>query len=173
MKKQSPARDAALAAMLMALSVAIGFICKTYLTFGAVRVTFENLPVLIAGIAFGPVVGALVGIGSDVVSAVFSGFAVNPIITVGAAAIGACAGLLRLYFFKSNKYVPFLFTALISHAVGSMAIKSVGLYTLGFSLPMLWPRIPLYIGIAIAESYIIYILSKNKFVAKTFFGGKA
>ena len=32
-------------AMMTALCVVIGLVCKTYLTFGAIRITFENLPV--------------------------------------------------------------------------------------------------------------------------------
>ena len=171
-KSSSPARDSALAALLLALSVAIGYLCKSFLSFGAIRVTFENLPVLIAGIAFGPVVGALVGVGSDLVSCVFSGYSVNPLITVGAACVGACAGVFGRYVFKKISYPHLLCTALISHAVGSVAVKSVGLYTIGYAFPLLWPRLPLYIGIAAAESYIIYILSKNRVVRGVFFGGE-
>ena len=49
----------------MASAVVIGYICKMFLTFGAVRVTFENLPIMISGIFFGPLAGFMTGICSD------------------------------------------------------------------------------------------------------------
>ncbi|MBR4799424.1 MAG: folate family ECF transporter S component [Clostridia bacterium] len=165
MKKYFSARVIALCALMVALSVIIGWVCKTYLTFGAIRITFENLPVLLAGIAFGPAAGALVGAASDLVSAVASGYSVNPLITVGAACVGACAGLLANYVFKKRGFLSVFAIALIAHAVGSMLIKSVGLYLLGYAVPVLLLRIPLYLGIAAAESYIIYILLKNRQIA--------
>ena len=56
-----------LAAMLVAMSVIIGIFCKSVLNFGGglFRITFENLPIIISGIVFGPVVGGVVGVGSD------------------------------------------------------------------------------------------------------------
>ena len=55
------------ASMLVAMSVVIGIFCKTYLNFGMglFRVTFENLPILMAGILYGPVVGVAGAIVSD------------------------------------------------------------------------------------------------------------
>ncbi len=162
MKKYFSARVIALCALMVALSVIIGWVCKTYLTFGAIRITFENLPVLLAGIAFGPLAGGLVGAASDLVSCVASGYSVNPVITAGAACVGACAGLLSKCVFKRRGFFSILASALLSHAVGSMLVKSVGLYLLGYAVPVLLMRIPLYIGIAAAEAYLIYILLKNK-----------
>ena len=53
----------ALAAMLTAMSVVIGIFCKTVLNFadGLFRITFENLPIILGGIMFGPIIGALIG----------------------------------------------------------------------------------------------------------------
>ena len=53
-----------LAAMLTAMSVVIGIFCKNFLNFGGglFRITFENLPIILTGILFGPFVGAVVGV---------------------------------------------------------------------------------------------------------------
>ena len=79
-----------LAAMLTAMSVVIGIFCKNLLNFGdgLFRVTFENLPIIISGITFGPIVGALVGAGSDLLSYLLSTQVYPPklIVTAGAAA---------------------------------------------------------------------------------------
>ena len=64
-----------MAAMLTAMSVVIGIFCKSLLNFGGglFRITFENLPILMAGIMFGPVVGGVVGAATDILSYLLSG----------------------------------------------------------------------------------------------------
>ncbi|MBO5306039.1 MAG: ECF transporter S component, partial [Clostridia bacterium] len=60
----------AFSAILCAMSVVIGIFCKSYLNFGAglFRITFENLPIIVSGIFYGPVVGAILGIATDIIS---------------------------------------------------------------------------------------------------------
>lgn len=154
------------AAMLTSLSVVIGWVCKTYLTFGdgSVRVTFENTPVILAGIWLGPLMGGLVGICSDVVSALLSGYGINPIITLGAMSVGVVSGLIFKYMGNAKPIVKIPVLVYLAHCIGSVIIKSFGLYVYGYAV-LMWVRIPLYIGIALAESYIIYILYKNKGVS--------
>lgn len=152
-------------ALLCALSVAIGFLCKTYLTFGAIRITFENLPILMAGMYLGPFVGTLVGAVSDMLSCVLSGYGVNPVITLGAACVGAVSGIFFRHIIKRKGFLPTFVSALIAHAFGSMLIKSIGLYLYGHPIQVLLLRIPLYIGIALAESYLIYVITKNREIA--------
>ena len=85
-----------LAAMLVAMSVLIGIFCKNFLNFGGglFRITFENLPIILSGILYGPIVGCLVGVCSDFVSYIFSSqiFPPNLIVTVGAGAVGVVSG---------------------------------------------------------------------------------
>lgn len=152
-----------LAALMTALCVIIGLICKRLLTFGAIRVTFENIPVLLAGILLGPVYGAAVGAAADLISAPLSGFAPSPVITVGAASIGLTAGLFSQSIAKSKRFAWVFFSVMSAHFVGSVVIKTVGLYLMRiYAWQFLAMRIPLYLLIGIAESYIIYILLKHK-----------
>ena len=94
------------AAMLAAMGVVIGIFCKNFLNFGngLFRITLENFPVIIAGIAFGPVVGACVGAVADIISYMLStqSFAISPIVTLGAAMVGAVSGLVSHYVIKLN-----------------------------------------------------------------------
>ena len=149
-------------ALLTALCVVIGWVCKAYLTFGAIRITFENIPVLLSGILLGPLYGAAVGAASDVVSALLSGFGINPVITVGSAMIGAVSGLFSEYIMKKNGFVRVWSVSLFSHAIGSMMIKSFGLWMYDYAWQLLALRVPLYIVIGTAEAYIIYIMLKNR-----------
>ncbi len=160
------------AALMTAMSVIIGMFCKSYLTFGAIRITFDNLPVLISGIFLGPVYGLAVGAASDLITAPISG-SVNPLITVGAALIGLVSGVLGKVALNKKSYPWVLLAVLPSHIIGSMIVKSLGLwYFYGYTLPLILPRIPLYIAIGLIESYIIYILIKNPRFAKMFWGDK-
>ena len=94
-----------LSAMLVAMSVVIGIFCKTFLNFGGglFRITFENLPIILSGIMFGPITGALVGIAGDLVSYLLSPqiYPPNLIVTAGAAAAGLISGLSYRYLFKN------------------------------------------------------------------------
>ena len=150
------------AALLTALCVVIGWVCKAYLTFGAIRITFENLPVLLAGILLGPVYGAAVGAAADIISALLAGFGINPVITIGSASIGIIAGVMSRYAIKNKSFVRILLASLASHAIGSMIIKSFGLWMYDYAWQLLALRVPLYLVIGTAESYIIYILLKNR-----------
>lgn len=152
-----------LSALMTALCIIIGLVCKRFLTFGAIRITFENIPVLLAGIWLGPVCGAAVGMAADLISAPLSGFGINPVITLGAASIGAVSGIVFKYVFKRKiTFLSLMLSVLSAHTVGSMVVKSLGLYFMGYAWQLLAARIPLYIAIGLAESYIIYILLKNK-----------
>ena len=161
-------------ALMVAVCVVIGWICKSYFTFGTVRVTFDNFPLMLVGILLGPVWGAVVGIASDLVSCLMSGFAVNPIITLGAASVGLVSGLVSRYIIKGRKFAPLLLVSLLSHAVGSVVIKSIGLWTI-YRYPfyaVVGPRIPLYIVIAAVEAYFMYVILKNRRLNNTFGNGE-
>lgn len=154
--------------LLVSFSVAIGWICKTYLTFGAVRVTFENIPIILSGILFGPGVGCIVGVLSDAVSCIMSpNPALNPIISVGAALIGIIPGIISRYVIKKNRLICVPVSVFLAHIVGSMIVKSIGLHIFfGYGFEVLWMRIPLYLAISVGECAIIYSMLKNKYISE-------
>ena len=57
------------------------------------RISFENLPLLLAGYLFGPLAGGITGVCADLLGCLLRGYAVNPIITLGAGLVGVMAGL--------------------------------------------------------------------------------
>ena len=157
-----------MAAMLTAMSVVIGIFCKSMLNFGGglFRITFENLPILMSGIMFGPIVGGVVGAATDIISYFLSGqaYPLNLIVTVGATSIGLISGFFAKYVFKKNGYARIIFPSAIAHIIGSMIIKPIGLFTF-YSWAVLW-RIPLYFVIAPLEIAILCIMYKNTSVKK-------
>lgn len=150
--------------LMVALSVAIGWACKTYLTFGPIRITFENIPVILSGIVCGPFVGAVVAVFSDIVSCLMSpNPSLNPIITLGAASIGIISGVISRYIIKKGVFFKVSVSVFVSHIIGSMIIKSIGLYVFfHYEIPILLWRIPLYIAISLCETGIIYAIVKNR-----------
>ena len=162
-----------LSAMLTAMSVVIGIFCKTFLNFGVglFRVTFENLPILFAGLMFGPLVGGVVGAASDIVSYLMTpqAYPINIVVTIGAALMGIISGALSHYVFKKRGYARIIASSAFAHVVCSMIIKPIGLYSYYGAL-VLW-RIPLYLVIAPLEITLICIMYKNAAVRRVMDGG--
>ena len=167
-KRRSPVfysvRALTLSAMLTAMSVVIGIFCKNFLNFGGglFRITFENLPIIISGIAIGPITGALVGVASDIISYFLSNqiYPPNLVVTLGAAIIGCLSGILARYIPKSRAKLRIIASGAVSHFVGSIIVKSIGLFQF-YGYAVLW-RIPLYLIIATIEISLICALYKNK-----------
>ncbi len=156
------------AAMMTAISVVIGIFCKTYLNFamGLFRVTFENLPIIMTGIIYGPIVGGIVGAASDLVSYLFSAqvYPPNLIVTFGAMSIGIVSGIVAKFITRKKGSLQIIISGFSAHVIGSMIIKTVGLYQF-YGILVLW-RIPLYLVIAPIEIFIICILLKRRSLAR-------
>ena len=154
----------ALSSILCAMSVVIGIFCKTYLNFGTglFRITFENLPILISGIFYGPVIGAILGVATDLISYLLSPqtYPPNLIVTAGAMAVGLVSGLCSRFLIKRSGYPKIVVSGMLAHIVGSMILKPIGLFQFyGFAVLF---RIPLYLLIAPLEILLICLLYKNR-----------
>lgn len=158
------------AAMLAAISVVIGIFCKNFLNFGngLFRITLENFPIILSGLAFGPVVGACVGAVADIISFMLSTqtLAISPIVTLGAAAVGAVSGLMSHYVIKRDGNLRVVLSVASAHLAGSILIKSVGLFTY-YEWLVLW-RIPTYLVIGAIEAGLLCYLYKSPVFAKIF-----
>lgn len=156
------------AAMLGALSVVIGIFCKNFLNFGngLFRVTFENFPIILSGVLFGPAVGAAVGIVSDMVSYFLStqSFAISPIVTLGAACVGCTSGIVSHYIVKKKGYLKIIASTISAHLVGSIIVKTFGIYAyydLSYGMMMLY-RLPTYAIITALESFFLCLIFRHK-----------
>lgn len=149
--------------LFVALSIVLGKFLQIPIG-DSIRISFENLPLMMAGIFFGPFVGGAVGIGADLIGCLLKGYAINPIITLGAFSIGFLSGLFYMLISKKIRSNANIFLSIFpAHIIGSMIIKSIGLYAY-YHTPievLLW-RVPTYIAIAVLETVIITLLLKNK-----------
>ena len=115
-----------------------------------------------SGIFFGPIAGAIVGACADIIGCLVTGYSINPIITLGAISIGFISGMLFKTTSVDNLKWKLILSIGISHIVGSMVIKSIGLYIYyHYAISILILRVPLYIVIGSLETTIIYMLMQN------------
>ncbi len=156
----------AVAAMLTALSI----VCGKFLAIpvgNVLRFSFENLPVIFAGVVLGPFAGAIVGIVADLIGCIMVGYTINPIITVGMAAIGFLSGFIYKYTTKLPLFLRVLLSLSAAHILGSVIIKTFGLakfYAMPFITLLMWRSLN-YLIICTAEILILYFILKNKGVS--------
>ena len=157
------------AAILASISFLLGFLAKIIQGTGILRLTLENLPVVLAGIVFGPTVGAAVGIGADLISCISAGQAPLPLITVGAAAVGIVSGLLgKKVFLQKPRFLSVLLCEAAAQTVGSIVVKTAALSLLFPTIEgwMFALRVPIYLLIIAVESVLLYFLLRSPLVGR-------
>ena len=91
------------------------------------RFSIEAVPVVLAGMLFGPIPGALVGFAADLVGCLFSAYGYNPIFAVPPILYGVCGGLFR-YFLSAKPSLPRIFLTYLPPVVlGSILYQSFAL----------------------------------------------
>jgi ECF transporter S component (folate family) len=177
MKKEKKTRGANVPLRItvaLALLAAVSIICGKYLAIRGgdiLRFSFENLPIILASVVFGPWLGALVAVVADLVGCVLVGYTVNPLVTLGGAAIAIAAGLVYrgLAHTRVKKSTNLVISTAIGHLVGSVLIKTYGLAAF-YSMPlwelMLW-RLLNYAIVGVLEAVLIVILLSNRAVDRT------
>ncbi len=130
--------------IIMALLAALGAVFSAYLSielaptgFKTVEISLTPIPVMLAGILFGPLAGGIVGFVADT-AGFFMGVqngAYNPVFSVTMALFGVIAGL---YFLKSQKAGIWRVTALSATAqiVCSIVLNTLAIW-LFYGAPLL------------------------------------
>ena len=155
--------------VFLAMLVAISIVCGKYLAIRGgdiMRFSLENMPIIFAGIAFGPLAGGLVGSVADIVGCVMVAYTINPIITLGAGVIGILSGIIPIILQKTKlkSTLILVITVASSHIIGSMLIKTVGLYAyynMPFAVLLLW-RILNYLIVGAIDGAVLHILFCRK-----------
>ena len=152
-----------------ALMVALSIVCGKLIAFNVgtiLRFSFENLPILLASVAFGPVLGIIVAVCADLIGCLIVGYEINPLVTLGAALIGLVGGVL----FKALRRLPELARIIISvisaHLIGSVLVKTFGLsrfYEISFGMLLAWRSLN-YVIIAALEILLLYYVLRSKAV---------
>lgn len=150
-------------ALLSAISIILSRFCVIYFT-DNLRLSFGNIPILIAGLMFGPIAGALVGGVTDIIgSLLLSGLGWYPPLTITPVVMGLIAGLLRSFVMKNMKFYRVAITAFIANAIGTMFWSTLSLSWMRgvpvWSLAVV--RVPFYIGVAVLEAFVLFVLLRS------------
>ncbi len=121
--KKMPSRTLATLALLSAIEVVLARLILP-MPNPTMRFSIEAVPIIIAGLLFGPLPGAAVGLVGDAVGCLFSGYGYNPVFSLPPALIGLCAGLLRFLLYGEVSYWRILLTFLPAVALGSVLWQS-------------------------------------------------
>ena len=88
------------------------------------RFSVEAVPIIVAGLLFGPLAGGCVGVVGDAVGCLFSAYGYNPVFAVPPLLIGVCAGLLRFLPRRRMNYLNILISFLPAVVLGSVLWQS-------------------------------------------------
>ncbi len=137
-----------------------------------IRISFGNLPLILSGLVFGPFIGAMTGAVADLLGCALYGYAINPLVTLGAVTVGFVAGVSANYLLNvSHKTSLRVILATVNaHALGSVLVKSIGLaawylgsYHMGLAELILW-RLLTYAIVGTAECVLLCILLRHRAV---------
>ena len=92
--------------ILMAALIAMQIILARFLSIQAsdiLRISFESVPIVLAGMWLGPLSGAIVALIADILGTVLSGYGIwFPPIALGPILVGVISGLSTKYVFRSD-----------------------------------------------------------------------
>ena len=148
-------------ALLIAMSIVFSRVLS--ISTGFVRFNLGSLPVLLAGIVFGPGAGFAVGALADMIGGILAGYA---LIALGAAAIGLVGGLLWQKLPHALRLGQrLLLSVLAAHVVGSIVINSLALRIFyGYAWSVLAARIPNALILTAVNTVLLRLLMENKAV---------
>jgi ECF transporter S component (folate family) len=149
-------RKLTMLALLTAMSIVFARVLS--ISTGFVRFNLGSLPTLLAAVLFGPVEGF-----ADMIGGTLSGYAINPLITLGAGSIGLTAGLLWRALPNLRLGLRTQISVFAGHAVGSIVINSLALH-LFYNYPwsVLVTRIPNALVLAAVNTVLVRLLLENK-----------
>lgn len=165
MKKRNDLKIIASLAMLSAISIILG----KYLAIPVgeiMRFSLESMPIIFAGMVFGPLAGGLCGLVADLIGCLLRGYEINIAVSLGAMVIGVISGALPILLraFGIRRLPLTIITVATAHIIGSMLIKTLGLasyYDMPFLIVLLW-RVLNYAIVGVLDCAAIYILQSNK-----------
>ena len=153
----------------LAMLSAISIVCGKYLAINvgeAMRFSLESMPIIFAGLAFGPIAGGLVGFVADLVGCLMVAYTINPLIALGATLIGLISGAMPLALSKitDSEKITTIASVFAAHFIGSVLVKTVGLsayYDMPFTILLLWRALN-YLIVGTLDCVVVYVLLHNK-----------
>lgn len=163
MSKSKSVKTLVICGLLTALSIIFGKFLNIPIG-ETLRFSFENTPLFLAGFMFGPFIADIVAFAADILGSILRGYAINPLITLGAVFMGVSSGFLFKILKNTPLFLRVLITVGFSHILGSVLIKTFGL-SLMYGTPylaLLPARIINYLIMIIIDVLVLYFILKNR-----------
>ena len=163
MQKLRSVKTLVICALFTALSIIFGKFLNIPVG-ETIRFSFENTPLFLSGILFGPIISGIVAFVSDILGSILRGYAINPVITLGAVFTSVTGAFLFKLFKNLPVFLRLFLSVSIAHILGSVIIKTIGLslYT-GTSFMVLLPmRAINYSIMIIIDTLVLFFLLKNR-----------
>jgi ECF transporter S component (folate family) len=153
-------------AMLAAISVVMARLLS-FSVDGGVRWSLDKFPLFLAGMFFGPTMGALTGFVADFTGSLMQ-FGFNPFLCPPAILYGLFGGLLRRYVQKNPSVIRLGISYLFPIALGSILYQSCALAYFYFKDGPFMEGVIYYLGtrtvqfsiMLVVETFILYMLLK-------------
>lgn len=151
----------------MAMLVALQIVLSKFLMFqvtGSIRLSIDSVPILLAGIWFGPLAGGIVGVLSDLLGTLLFPTAgmYYPPLTVAYLLIGVCAGILVNLVHTQKRLLRAVFIVIPSEIAGSFLWKSFALsklFDIPFSSMIAARALPVF-AVAIINVFLVFVLDR-------------
>lgn len=162
MKHITPKR-LSLMAMLIALQIVLSKFLMLQIT-GSIRLSIDSVPILLAGIWFGPLAGGIVGLLSDLLGTLLFPTAgmYYPPLTIAFVLIGVSAGVFAKLVKSERKLLRAALIVIPAELIGSYLTKSAALSALlQIPFPALLAARALPVGsILIVNTMLVYLLDR-------------
>ena len=149
-------------AFLIALTIVLTRLLSLRIAIGGVegiRIGFGDLPIILAGIVFGPLAGGIVGAVSDILGFIISPMgAYMPHFTLTTFLTGFIPGLFSAYIFKDcNKFWFLLIAITVGQVISDLILVPIFLNNL-FGVPIKATIIPRLIGQTLHIPVFAYLI---------------
>ena len=155
-------------ALLTALSVVLARLL-TIIPSEVSRFSLEAVPILLAGLLFGPLPGAAVGFAADFIGCLFSPFGYNPIFCLPPILYGLCAGLFRPWLTQkisplriAAAFLPAIVLGSILYQSGSLALIYGGDSKLAFFVTKLATRSVQFAVTGVLDVLLVWALCRSR-----------
>lgn len=162
-KGMFPTRTLVMLGLLAALSVVLERLLAIMPTEN-IRIAFGNLPIILAGLLFGPVAGGITGLVADFIgTALFSPWPWYPPLALTPVIMGVVPGMIGLLLKKRTNFLAFLIMILPAELLGPIIWSNLGLQWLNgvpffVNLPL---RAPVKAAIAAVDILLVFLLYKS------------
>ncbi len=156
-KSSMTTKALAYSAMLTALSVVLARLAGI-MPNEFTRFSIEAVPIILAGLFFGPVVGGCVGFAADFIGCLFSPFGYNPIYCIPPILYGLCAGFFRYWVAAKPNPLRLGMAIVPSVIIGSVGIQSCVLAFMQFGTENFMEGLTFYLSTRSVQFSIMLVV---------------